>query len=1477
MSHTQQSISPTGRILDQQKDNSERTPPPPHTTNTTHEEPQHLRIRGGGPHTEPPLPHDSTITTDQTPAGSSINHVKLTWLNIRGVRSKDELLVRTANEQQWPLIMLTETKLKREREKLFCGDQNEYSWILGAASRITRQSAPGKGGVGALVHASIRGAIHKLDSTRDQLWLQLDAPPKSDAADTGKYERPTFIGVVYLPTGTTPSARAECQRIYEEVAMRVQRYQSQGTVLLGGDMNARLSANGDTTTNAAGAQLAEFAQRHGLLIGNTQLPLQIGDTRSRCTGTFSRSELHADTVQQSTLDYVLVSKSSQARLLSLTIDESVPHRVLSDHKPLVVEWRCRSVTFEDLPPPAAPRVRWRVDDITADRKAKARMQRGMHSTMSAWCCNAREWMSSDEYSESSPELKVTALLGSWEYELTCSLADTIGAKLVNTKAKSWVRGGELVDLIRNRDTLRQECEHAYRRKRTDGSDSTKETSTDEEWNSLALRALHAQREVRKEIHRRKKRQREETFASVELEWSHPKLFFRRVHEMRSDGTAGMSAPVLKTQSGELVSDLASRLETTRLHYAELGTDERALNAAASEPTDDPATPAEEFIEAEPEVHEFDSRFASLIESRVNEMARESLSETIGPLDAMWTADELALALTRLRNGKAPGADHIHSEFLRYGGKQLQHAMLILFNEILQCEYWPDRWRLGLICPIYKRTGNESELDNYRPITLLSIVSKLFEILLNTRLMEWAESNRILSDEQGGFRTKRGCADQLFVLKEVWSSRRERKLQTFAAFLDVKSAYDRVWRTGLWHELFTCGVRGKAWRMLRAMYTGMKRSVLVDGQRTATFPVDVGVSQGSVLSPFLYSVFIDGLIRALKADGTLGVELSNEQLVGLLYADDIVLLAPSPVVLQRMLDVTSEYARQWRFHFNGRKSQIVVQGTKQQITDARAAPPMYRLDGHFLSVVSEYKYLGMETGLPPSAAPCKSFGLRLVRATTNRAHDILLAGCEMNQLDPRCSSRLWHALCRPILEYGSEVWVPNTGQRKRFAQTQSWFARRVLGCHQGTPGVFATSELGMRSLDHRREQYHLRFWYRLCAALPDRLLHRVFRQRVADVKRSPESTRDSLCYMLHTTLMKYDLDDEWDRVGTDQMYEAEEWTAKVDKAVRDEETNARSITLALRSTLDTYAAALVPKLGCVAPYLLHSRNREGAWIQCRLRSETLPLMTTLSRQCYPPRGDAYSACPICPVVSHSNAVTASLGDDAATVSTTGAAVATPPTAEVESVQHFVSSCSSTNSIDLRRDLCCRLLDTISQWQLIQRQAWSKQWKGPIPLTGPDDPTLLERSLKAALTNGVQFITATINAMSLQSATTAAVSSKNDIDRAWCQLILGRSTDPITGNEWNSTLLTAIQRVTQNYLLVLWRARATRLGGVPTLLTGGRGVSMEPYARMKSIGLRHVTRRPLGRTYERVARAHVDRSDHHYTSHARACDPHHSLSS
>ena len=407
------------------------------------------------------------------------------------------------------------------------------------------------------------------------------------------------------------------------------------------------------------------------------------------------------------------------------------------------------------------------------------------------------------------------------------------------------------------------------------------------------RTLKVQREVRQEIRRRKRRQREQLYGRSSANGPAPRCSTtRQAPTGESAPPASSTAVAPGGPAGERRWPIGCAWPATTTRSWVVRAAKPTTHRQADEPTSNAGLTANSR-----------SQWTARSNACCGAVLARRMSRT-----SPFTAGEVLHAMTQLRNGKATGADGIPSECLRYGGEAARDALLLLCNELWSREQWPAQWSLGLICPIFKGKGEQTELDNHRPITLLSVMSKLFETLINTRLKQWVEEHQVLCDEQGGFRTSRGCPDQLFILQEVLSSRAERKRPTYVAFLDVRSAYDRVWRNGLWVRLHQSGVRGKVWRMLRAMYQRVRRAVLVDGQRTGEFDVEVGVSQGSVLSPLLYSVFIDGLIRSLKADRRFGAEVAGEQLTCLLYADDIALIADSAETLQLMLDSVSEYAR-----------------------------------------------------------------------------------------------------------------------------------------------------------------------------------------------------------------------------------------------------------------------------------------------------------------------------------------------------------------------------------------------------------------------------------------------------------------------------------------------------------------------------------------------------------------------------------------
>jgi hypothetical protein len=177
------------------------------------------------------------------------------------------------------------------------------------------------------------------------------------------------------------------------------------------------------------------------------------------------------------------------------------------------------------------------------------------------------------------------------------------------------------------------------------------------------------------------------------------------------------------------------------------------------------------------------------------------------LDVPIELEEVEDAIRRLKLAKSPGNDQIVAEILKLGGDQVAKAVhsLCTKGEKRSCRL---NGREVLYSQCTKTVINETL--HYRGITLLSIVGKVYGQVINERLMKWCEANRILVEEQGGFRPHRGCPDQLFSLIEILQNRG--KKGTFCCFTDVKKAFDRVFRAGLWEKIADVGVKGKMWKV-----------------------------------------------------------------------------------------------------------------------------------------------------------------------------------------------------------------------------------------------------------------------------------------------------------------------------------------------------------------------------------------------------------------------------------------------------------------------------------------------------------------------------------------------------------------------------------------------------------------------------------------------------------------------------------------
>ena len=262
------------------------------------------------------------------------------------------------------------------------------------------------------------------------------------------------------------------------------------------------------------------------------------------------------------------------------------------------------------------------------------------------------------------------------------------------------------------------------------------------------------------------------------------------------------------------------------------------------------------------------------------------------LNSEITVEEIYLRVKDLKNGKACGMDTILNEFIKATFNKLKLLYVELFNRILNTGQIPEAWTIGKIMPIYKNKGDKGDFDNYRGITILSCLGKLFTSVLNARLNKYANEVNLLNENQAGFRKSYSTLEHIFLLSNtigILVKKCNKKL--YCAFIDYKKAFDTVWRSALWYKMLKEGITGKLHTLVVNMYRNIKSCVSFNGNVSEYFFSFNGVRQGENLSPFLFALFINDLEKFLINFGCNPIEIPGAdiqtflKLLITLYADD----------------------------------------------------------------------------------------------------------------------------------------------------------------------------------------------------------------------------------------------------------------------------------------------------------------------------------------------------------------------------------------------------------------------------------------------------------------------------------------------------------------------------------------------------------------------------------------------------------------
>ena len=468
---------------------------------------------------------------------------------------------------------------------------------------------------------------------------------------------------------------------------------------------------------------------------------------------------------------------------------------------------------------------------------------------------------------------------------------------------------------------------------------------------------------------------------------------------------------------------------------------------------------------------FDMQFLLEIENYMKNYD-STLTDDLSMTDAPISTYEVATELKNLKQGKAPGIDGISNEFYKYLSEFMLHPLTLLFNYIWEKGVYPEKWSEGIIQPLHKK-GSQSEPDNYRKLTLMACMGKIFESILNKRLTFQTEATDSADPNQFGF--CKGCrtSDNVFILDTLISYQRSKKKSIYITFVDFSKAFDFINRTFLYYKLINKGFHGRLLKIIRSLFSKASAKVRWEGQLGSNIESLYGVLQGGIISPKLFNLYLSDMEQYF--DKNQGLRINDTTYTHLLYADDLVLISESASGMQILLDNLAMYCRKWHLLINSQKSKVMIiepySRKKLNIT-----PCEFSVDNEKLEIVDSYKYLGhvISNGRKTHDLMFEHLASQAQRAMHALNERIKTT---VGYLSPNLSLKMFDTHILPILEYNSEIWFP-IKENATLEKIQLKFLKRLLGVRIQTSTVAILADTGKFPLIYRQQASAIKYWNRL---------------------------------------------------------------------------------------------------------------------------------------------------------------------------------------------------------------------------------------------------------------------------------------------------------------------------------------------------------------------------------------------------------------
>ena len=488
------------------------------------------------------------------------------------------------------------------------------------------------------------------------------------------------------------------------------------------------------------------------------------------------------------------------------------------------------------------------------------------------------------------------------------------------------------------------------------------------------------------------------------------------------------------------------------------------------------------IEPEKKANLLQSQYTKVFSNPKNENLKKEFrckcNVEISDIDI--TTKDIIEAIKDIPTHAAPGPDKIPAVVLKECAEQLSEGILKIWRKSLDTGDIPDILKLQTIIPIYKK-GSKTLPENYRPVSLTSHITKLFERILRKKLMKHIEENRLLSDNQHAFRCGRICLSQLLQHMDYVLKALENKFNIDVIYLDFAKAFDKVDHSLLLKKLKSFGITGKLHNWISNFLENRYQQVIVNGKLSRKERVISGVPQGTVLGPLLFLIYINDLEEEMK-NCILRVFADDSKLVMKLKEQT------DHQKLQEDLDNGMTWAEMNNMQLNQKKFQLMHYGKEENLKQS------YLTGQESINSESHVKDLGVhlsedlssDTQITEAIKAGRKFMWWILRSFKSRTAEIMLF--------------LYQSYVLPKMEYSSLLWSPYKKKDIAKIETiQRTLTSKIENLQQYNYHQ-RLRKLKLYSLQRRRERFAALYMYKIHAGLvPNNLQLEFYTTRREEIK------------------------------------------------------------------------------------------------------------------------------------------------------------------------------------------------------------------------------------------------------------------------------------------------------------------------------------------------------------------------------------------